>query len=488
MYELVPSIPKVAGEQDVKEDEDEENENVLEQYTQGISSVESILELEKMRQDIALKERLSTCGRVFRAKSLSQIALNRSLTSSRNELCFEGKNTLSVMDPLRGGEVSFLSRGASMPDGLDNLVPLRDKSVRSKSFMDADKRKSLNLSDTLYSNSNSVLEEPSHVTSTPNIKSMNLSSSVENLFVHDLENHPEDFNNQNGDRLTPVGSDYSLLNDVSDPMPSSEGAGDLSDYELANILNSSENIAPHPTENVTEVMSHDNQSNNFKDLDLKLENKAEQIETIDELSKNNIDEKVDQPMFEKVSNISENLNVSELNINTVSDTDSEKCSEKDLSNVLYNKDMSQPINDQFNDQLTEDVQSEPEPLVLPDIYVGDVVAIAPGFKMGTVKYVGETKFSDGIWIGVALDGPQGKHDGSVGGHRYFKCKAKHGSFVRPDKVTSQSSVGNRTHSPSTSRSSSSTSVKVFSPPSSRRDSSSRGSSRTSGTLPKKKNR
>lgn len=408
MYELVPSIPKVAGEQDVKEDEDEENENVLEQYTQGISSVESILELEKMRQDIALKERLSTCGRVFRAKSLSQIALNRSLTSSRNELCFEGKNTLSVMDPLRGGEVSFLSRGASMPDGLDNLVPLRDKGARSKSFMDADKRKSLNLSDTLYSNSNSVLEEPSHISSTPNIKSMNLSSSVENLFVHDLENHPEVYNNQNGAGLTPVGSDISLLNDASDAMLSPDGAlGDLSDYELTNYLNSSENIAPHPTENVTEVMGHDNQSHNFKDLDLKLENKAEQIETIDELSKNNIDAKVDQPMFEKVSNISESLNVAELNINTVSDTDSEKCSEKDLSNVLCNKDLSQPINDQFNDHLTEDVQSESEPLVLPDVYVGDIVAIAPGFKMGTVKYVGETKFSEGIWIGVSLDGPQG---------------------------------------------------------------------------------
>lgn len=28
----------------------------------------------------------------------------------------------------------------------------------------------------------------------------------------------------------------------------------------------------------------------------------------------------------------------------------------------------------------------------------------------------------------------GKNDGSVQGKYYFKCEAKHGSFVRPDRV------------------------------------------------------
>ena len=46
---------------------------------------------------------------------------------------------------------------------------------------------------------------------------------------------------------------------------------------------------------------------------------------------------------------------------------------------------------------------------MPDIFVGEAVMITPGYKMGTVKYVGETKFADGVWIGVALDGPQGKY-------------------------------------------------------------------------------
>lgn len=37
-------------------------------------------------------------------------------------------------------------------------------------------------------------------------------------------------------------------------------------------------------------------------------------------------------------------------------------------------------------------------------------------------------------MGVELDKPTGKHDGSVEGIAYFMCANKHGVFVRPDKV------------------------------------------------------
>ena len=40
----------------------------------------------------------------------------------------------------------------------------------------------------------------------------------------------------------------------------------------------------------------------------------------------------------------------------------------------------------------------------------------------------------GTWVGVELDTPTGKNDGSVQGIQYFTCKHKHGIFVRVDKL------------------------------------------------------
>eukprot|EP00013_Stygamoeba_regulata_P019345 CAMPEP_0177647800 /NCGR_PEP_ID=MMETSP0447-20121125/10491_1 /TAXON_ID=0 /ORGANISM="Stygamoeba regulata, Strain BSH-02190019" /LENGTH=108 /DNA_ID=CAMNT_0019150405 /DNA_START=418 /DNA_END=744 /DNA_ORIENTATION=- len=39
-----------------------------------------------------------------------------------------------------------------------------------------------------------------------------------------------------------------------------------------------------------------------------------------------------------------------------------------------------------------------------------------------------------IWLGVALQTPDGKNDGEVDGKRYFKTKAAHGLFVRERNV------------------------------------------------------
>lgn len=40
----------------------------------------------------------------------------------------------------------------------------------------------------------------------------------------------------------------------------------------------------------------------------------------------------------------------------------------------------------------------------------------------------------GLWIGVELDTPTGKNDGTVQDIQYFSCKPKHGIFVRFDKL------------------------------------------------------
>ena len=40
----------------------------------------------------------------------------------------------------------------------------------------------------------------------------------------------------------------------------------------------------------------------------------------------------------------------------------------------------------------------------------------------------------GDWIGVELDEPEGKNNGTVKGKSYFTCAPKHGLIVRPYDV------------------------------------------------------
>ncbi len=80
-------------------------------------------------------------------------------------------------------------------------------------------------------------------------------------------------------------------------------------------------------------------------------------------------------------------------------------------------------------------------------------------KKGEIKFIGETQFASGEWIGIVLDGPDGKNDGSVGDVTYFACAPLHGLFVKRAQVkvdkeyySSSESVTNNSYVPATDRS------------------------------------
>jgi len=71
------------------------------------------------------------------------------------------------------------------------------------------------------------------------------------------------------------------------------------------------------------------------------------------------------------------------------------------------------------------------------IEVGARALVAPGARRGTVAWVGKdvSGLAAGYWVGVRLDEPLAKGDGTRGGVSYFDAPAKHGAFVRPDVLT-----------------------------------------------------
>ncbi|XP_051797786.1 kinesin-like protein KIF13B isoform X4 [Acanthochromis polyacanthus] len=73
--------------------------------------------------------------------------------------------------------------------------------------------------------------------------------------------------------------------------------------------------------------------------------------------------------------------------------------------------------------------------VLPDWLTEGAYVTVGSNKAGTVRYVGMTQFAEGVWVGVELDTPVGKNDGSVGGQRYFHCKPGYGVLVRPNRLS-----------------------------------------------------
>jgi len=58
----------------------------------------------------------------------------------------------------------------------------------------------------------------------------------------------------------------------------------------------------------------------------------------------------------------------------------------------------------------------------------------PSGHVGSIAFVGPALFAPGLWVGVELDEPNGKTDGSFHGEECFLCKPNHGLFVRPSML------------------------------------------------------
>ncbi|CAF3640525.1 unnamed protein product [Adineta steineri] len=74
--------------------------------------------------------------------------------------------------------------------------------------------------------------------------------------------------------------------------------------------------------------------------------------------------------------------------------------------------------------------SEHQPTTTMQFQQGERIRLTNN-KIGTVRYFGSVPFGVNLWYGIELDEPYGKHDGCVGGIRYFTCAENKGIFVQP---------------------------------------------------------
>lgn len=64
---------------------------------------------------------------------------------------------------------------------------------------------------------------------------------------------------------------------------------------------------------------------------------------------------------------------------------------------------------------------------------GDRIFMRNGLS-GVIKYIGEVEGQNEEWVGLELDKPEGKNNGSINGKKYFECKDKYGIFLKYNKL------------------------------------------------------
>lgn len=67
------------------------------------------------------------------------------------------------------------------------------------------------------------------------------------------------------------------------------------------------------------------------------------------------------------------------------------------------------------------------------VEVGDRVVI-PGGGSGVVAYKGEVHYTNGVFLGLVMDGSDGKNSGVIKGTKYFDCPRGKGLMVKLQEV------------------------------------------------------
>ncbi|XP_059086221.1 kinesin-like protein KIF13A isoform X2 [Tigriopus californicus] len=489
IYEIVSNIPKASEELEDREslaviaasglqdDETSDGESFIEKYTKGVSAVETILALDRLRQSVVVKELVQAKN----AKSKLYVFNNNGLTWDTSTQHM--RKTMSVPN---FGNVSNSVTLESTFDRVNRSDLESSESIDSKKIQQNDRnngslsamRHSLSFSSALRNvsfspgtieasieaanNGQSRLDSVPEYTETSEkpyscdndsiFGANNLNDFCQCITQTSADNNA-DFTNST-DRPTSL-SLYCNLNRLQDPSQETVTIGTTKRNPSSNT---EESCNPPKTASPGEQASNLKTAVDEKipeQAELGIQNVANKLSTFGSIARNETlslachpSEQVHEPEDTKSTKYPLfSTNRDENGSSTVFRTSPPK---KDVNaggngpglKRIDNSDQcslspkqTSPPDEDINTRHNLSYNIKFDRSNLPSwVVVGESVQVRPSYSSGVISYVGITEFAAGLWVGITLDAPTGKNDGSVQGVRYFKCGSKRGVFVKPEKV------------------------------------------------------
>uniref|UniRef100_A0A8B9LH68 Kinesin family member 13B n=1 Tax=Astyanax mexicanus TaxID=7994 RepID=A0A8B9LH68_ASTMX len=421
----------------------EDSEAALEKYLQSVLAVENILTLDRLRQEVAVKEQLDNKGKKSR-RCLSSPSINRvmglfiahfywflpltlhwslavshSIHLSPPILCLTPPTTLAGLSGLAASYFSPVKALVTpMPKMLKSLFPKRDD------------KKDLNIPPL----SMQQVKIPIYIDHlmTSRLTEMIPVTESQTEDLSQLVEAPAQVQSETEDSThSPVSSTSSGY------MSTSISTATLSETLVSNTdLQFESNSAPHPEDQTSKPLPQINTASPLPAVNHSPAPSIQQQQPLQPLA----------PGLETQKPLSSTSNPFKIQKVKTSGLKSFKgiIHEVEEDEVKEAIDPLSGLSDPLEKlEILSDTEEVHEEGPIPDWLKEDEYVTVGSNKNGTVRYVGPTDFAEGIWIGVELDVPAGKNDGSVGGRHYFHCNPGYGVLVRPDRVSQASGTAKR---------------------------------------------